>query len=157
MVDGLDDTTRRRFLKNATIGMLAFVSAALGSVLAAFAIPRAGRRTPVWVVLAPLDSVPEDTFRTFRVRVPRQHGWMMEEVERVVYARRTTTGVLVLSSTCTHLGCAVRWRAGTGEFQCPCHGGVYDADGAVKDGPPPAPLARYMVRESAGLVEISSV
>jgi hypothetical protein len=31
-------------------------------------------------------------------------------------------------------------------FKCPCHGGIYDRNGAVKDGPPPAPLAKVATR-----------
>ena len=31
-------------------------------------------------------------------------------------------------------------------FKCPCHGGVYDRNGAVVAGPPPAPLATLATR-----------
>ena len=34
-------------------------------------------------------------------------------------------------------------------FLCPCHGGVYYADGTVAGGPPPQPLFRYGVRDRA--------
>jgi menaquinol-cytochrome c reductase iron-sulfur subunit len=47
---------------------------------------------------------------------------------------------------CSHLGCPVNWRAGAELFLCPCHGGVYYADGSVAGGPPPRPLVRYSVR-----------
>ena len=40
----------------------------------------------------------------------------------------------------------VNWRAGAELFLCPCHGGVYYADGSVAGGPPPRPLVRYSVR-----------
>ena len=44
------------------------------------------------------------------------------------------TTVRALSATCTHLGCQVRWDA-KDKFHCPCHGGVYGADGAVLETP----------------------
>jgi len=44
------------------------------------------------------------------------------------------------SAVCTHLGCIVKWLTETGEFQCPCHGGRFGADGQVLSGPPPKPL-----------------
>ena len=44
---------------------------------------------------------------------------------------------------CTHLGCPVRWVADAKLFLCPCHGGVYYADGTVSAGPPPKPLPQY--------------
>jgi menaquinol-cytochrome c reductase iron-sulfur subunit len=40
----------------------------------------------------------------------------------------------------------VNWRPGAELFLCPCHGGVYYADGTVAGGPPPRPLARFNVR-----------
>ena len=44
---------------------------------------------------------------------------------------------LVLSVNCAHLGCPVTWFQQSGLFMCPCHGGVYYADGAHASGPPP--------------------
>jgi len=42
---------------------------------------------------------------------------------------------------CTHMGCEVAWRPATSTYACPCHEGVYDADGRPVAGPPPRPLA----------------
>jgi Rieske Fe-S protein len=48
-----------------------------------------------------------------------------------------------------HLGCPI--AATPGGFQCPCHGGVYDAKtGKVLAGPPPQPLRAIEVRQSSG-------
>ena len=37
---------------------------------------------------------------------------------------------LVLGVNCAHLGCPVTWFPQSGLFMCPCHGGVYYADGS---------------------------
>ncbi|HJT86501.1 MAG TPA: Rieske (2Fe-2S) protein [Bryobacteraceae bacterium] len=58
------------------------------------------------------------------------------------------------SINCTHLGCPVRWLPDARLFMCPCHGGVYYADGRVAGGPPPRPLEQYQVRVRNGQVEI---
>jgi menaquinol-cytochrome c reductase iron-sulfur subunit len=55
---------------------------------------------------------------------------------------------------CAHLGCPVRWLPKAGLFMCPCHGGVYYADGSVAAGPPPRGLFKYPVRVHDGQVEI---
>jgi Rieske Fe-S protein len=52
----------------------------------------------------------------------------------------------VLSNSCAHLGCPVRWLVNTeghGEFLCPCHGGIYDINGEWVGGPPPRGMYRY--------------
>ncbi len=51
----------------------------------------------------------------------------------------------VLSNSCAHLGCPVRWVIieGDGEFLCPCHGGIYDINGGYVGGPPPRGMYRY--------------
>lgn len=47
------------------------------------------------------------------------------------------------SAVCTHLGCTVN-LVGKG-FHCPCHGSVFNENGAVVSGPAPAPLAWFEV------------
>jgi isorenieratene synthase len=54
-----------------------------------------------------------------------------------------------LSLTCTHQGCTVQ-PAANGEFHCPCHGAVYDAQGRVVSGPARRDLARYAVVQTDG-------
>ena len=43
----------------------------------------------------------------------------------------------VLSAVCPHLGCSVGWNETKGQFVCPCHNGVFAADGTLVSGPPP--------------------
>jgi Rieske Fe-S protein len=62
----------------------------------------------------------------------------------------------VLSNSCAHLGCPVRWVfiEGKGEFLCPCHGGIYDINGGWVGGPPPRGMYSYAeveVRENGRL------
>jgi cytochrome b6-f complex iron-sulfur subunit len=47
------------------------------------------------------------------------------------------TGIV---DSCTHLGCTFPWNNIDQEFQCPCHGSRYNADGSVLRGPAPLPL-----------------
>jgi Rieske Fe-S protein len=62
-------------------------------------------------------------------------------------AIRLPGGELVgYSAVCTHLSCAVLWRAEEGELHCPCHDGVFDPrTGGVLAGPPPRPLPRVVL------------
>jgi cytochrome b6-f complex iron-sulfur subunit len=47
---------------------------------------------------------------------------------------------------CTHLSCAVFYRAGSGKIECPCHNGWFDAaTGTPVQGPPPRPLPSLKV------------
>ena len=52
----------------------------------------------------------------------------------------------VFAINCAHLGCPVRWFAQSGLFMCPCHGGVYYADGSRASGPPERGLFEYRYR-----------
>ena len=70
-------------------------------------------------------------------------------------AREAEQQLNVLSSSCAHLGCPVRWILveGHGEFLCPCHGGIYDINGDYVAGPPPRGMYRFthQVREDGKL------
>ena len=62
---------------------------------------------------------------------------------------------VAFSVHCAHLGCPVRWLPDANLFMCPCHGGVYYADGSVAAGPPPHGLTQYPCRVAPdGSVEI---
>jgi Rieske Fe-S protein len=57
-----------------------------------------------------------------------------------------SNAINVLSNSCAHLGCPVRWLVNTdgeGEFLCPCHGGIYDINGGWVGGPPPRGMYHY--------------
>jgi len=74
-----------------------------------------------------------------------EDGYMTRAIHErlaVVQDASSPSGLSALSTTCTHLGCGVAWSAARKVFLCPCHGGVYGADGRVLAGPPPRPLAR---------------
>ena len=51
-----------------------------------------------------------------------------------------------ISLVCTHLSCTVVWNPEKKEFHCPCHDGLFDANGKVLSGPPPAPLQQWKVK-----------
>ena len=47
---------------------------------------------------------------------------------------------VIFAMNCAHLGCPVSWFPQSGLFMCPCHGGVYYANGERASGPPPRGL-----------------
>ena len=102
----------------------------------------AGKKGGDWVTLGPIDSfrigdtrlvTPEHLSRT--ARRPR-------EAEGSFFLRRDEAGpdgaprFLVLANYCTHAGCAVAWEPQQDQFHCPCHGGLFHADGTRASGRP---------------------
>ncbi|MFL5515798.1 MAG: ubiquinol-cytochrome c reductase iron-sulfur subunit, partial [Gemmatimonadales bacterium] len=84
-------------------------------------------------------------------------AWAGQTAKTAIYVRRVTDQQFtVFAVNCTHLGCPVNWRDGANLFMCPCHGGVYYADGTVSAGPPPRALPQYPVRVHDGQVEIQT-
>ena len=146
---------RRGFL----IRIIQTVHASIGATLAfivggAVVAPSFSRRQPVWLAAGSLSQVEDGTPLPITLRVARADGASEVIDHRVVYLVKTGDQVRALDSTCTHLGCRTKYNAGTQHFECPCHGGVYDAHGNVIAGPPPAPLAAIPARIERGVVMV---
>lgn len=50
------------------------------------------------------------------------------------------------SAVCTHLNCTVQFQESSRQIWCACHNGLYDLNGKVVSGPPPAPLEQFDVK-----------
>lgn len=83
-------------------------------------------------------------------------GVTMQVGSHAVVVVRGRSGFKAFSAVCTHLGCLVRWDGANNEFLCPCHAAVFDANGKVVSGPPPAPLPEYVIKEVGDKVYVSA-
>lgn len=68
---------------------------------------------------------------------------------------RRNNELVAFSAVCTHFGCTVAYEPADEVFVCPCHGGEYDIDGNVLDGPPPKPLPKLKVQIESGKILLS--
>jgi menaquinol-cytochrome c reductase iron-sulfur subunit len=142
------DPGRRRFLGGVTTALLAAIGGTVAAILGGAVIsPRLLGRREDWLPAASLDSLQENQPLAVTLRVARRDGYRQIVDRKTVFVVKTgNSGVIALDSTCTHLGCRVRWDPDQRLLLCPCHGGVYGPTGAVKAGPPPAPLQAMSTR-----------
>lgn len=118
------------------VGLLASYGTLAGQTLS-FLLPTGLAKRKRRIFLGPVAAFPIDAVRPIRDLKGDE-----------VLVKRTKDGFLAFSSTCPHLGCKVRWEADATRFFCPCHNGVFNADGVAVSGPPadagqnlyPAPL-----------------
>jgi menaquinol-cytochrome c reductase iron-sulfur subunit len=143
-----DTPGRRRALVALVNGAVALIGGALGALLGAFALrPTVGGSTERWIRAGEMADLPPGVPVPRVLSVSRADGWYRERARQTVFlVRAGERDVKAFSATCTHLGCQVRWDAEAKTFNCPCHGGAYDANGQVVDGPPPRPLDRIETR-----------
>jgi menaquinol-cytochrome c reductase iron-sulfur subunit len=144
----VEDAGRRRFLARVVQLIHGAIAATLGVILGgAIVLPSFARRREDWLQAAVLSDLPDNEPFTAMVRVQREDGYSRIVDRKVIFLVKTSeTDVRALSSTCTHLGCRVSWDPDDLLLKCPCHGGVFDASGAVKEGPPPTPLPTLPTR-----------
>jgi menaquinol-cytochrome c reductase iron-sulfur subunit len=90
--------------------------------------------------LGPLADIPTGTWSLRTLEVVQADGWKKTRVRHSIWVRRQgegEKGFTVLSPICPHLGCPINWHTDQRKFICPCHGGIFDADGRFVGGPPP--------------------
>ena len=98
-----------------------------------------------WDLLQPLEasgfggkvrSVPPDAVPdTGAIEVPQARAYLVR-IQGEVHA---------ISEKCTHLGCRVPFCNTSSQFECPCHGSVFNRAGDWREGPAPRGMDRYPI------------
>jgi nitrite reductase/ring-hydroxylating ferredoxin subunit len=110
-----------------------------------------------WISLGEADAFPSGETRLAFYRNPFKRSWDGETDNVACYVRRLgATEFQVFAINCAHLGCPVRWFPQSQLFMCPCHGGVYYADGARASGPPERGLFTYDWKIVSGELQIDA-
>lgn len=150
--------SRRRFLTRLSLSLAGVCAVVIGAPSAGFVLAPLFRKVAgTWRDVGATHefAIGETVSVTFED--PSPLPWAGVTARAAAWLRRETADrFTAFSAHCTHLGCPVRWMPGADLFLCPCHGGVYYADGRVAAGPPPHPLFRYEVRVADGQVQIKA-
>jgi menaquinol-cytochrome c reductase iron-sulfur subunit len=119
-----------------------------------------------WQAVGPTSDFSPDTYRPVVITAVENIG---ETGKTTAYVRRGNPQVtanqtkyppespdeyIAISTRCAHVGCPVRFVQASGNFICPCHGGVYGFLGERIGGPPVRPLDRFQTRVTNGQVEV---
>jgi Rieske Fe-S protein len=108
-----------------------------------------------WVSLGPIDQFPIGETRLATYENPVNQPWDGETANTPCWVRRSAQMTFqVFAINCAHLGCPVRWFPQSGLFMCPCHGGVYYADGSRASGPPERGLFEYQYKVADNKLQI---
>ncbi len=145
---------RRSFLK-VLIGIITlFISLMLGiPFVGSLIVSRFKTGKQVWNRAGDVNSLPVGRPVRLNFFVRTEDAYRHETTVQSIWAlKHSDSEVTVYSPICTHLGCYFKWDAGTGHFECPCHGSVFAVDGKVLGGPAPRPLDTLPVRIDNGVL-----
>lgn len=147
--------SRRRLLNRLSLtlsGLAGFVVSV--PIIAYLLSPLLNPAKNVWRDVGPVSQFRIDETVQVEIQDPSPLPWAGQTATTAAWLRRTEQGFTAFAVNCTHLGCPVNWLGSAEIFICPCHGGVFYADGAVAAGPPPRPLWRHEVRVRDDRVEV---
>jgi quinol---cytochrome c reductase iron-sulfur subunit, bacillus type len=157
--------TRSRFLEASTLGVGAAIGAIVTLPVLGFTVlPPFTDVEESEADLGPLENFPRGTYVIASYLANPKAG---EVSRRTAFVRNNGTtdagepSFTILYSRCVHLGCPVQPNGPVDEqgrtevdgvelrpvlaqsFGCPCHGGLYDAEGNRQAGPPVRSMDRY--------------
>jgi menaquinol-cytochrome c reductase iron-sulfur subunit len=140
--------TRRRFLSRISLALSGLAAAVISVPILAYLLsPLLQGVVQEWRDVGAVDSFRVGETVEVAFDEPSSLPWAGQTAQTAVWLRRAADQEFIaFGLNCTHLGCPVNWQAGAQLFLCPCHGGVYNADGTVAGGPPPRALVNFKVR-----------
>jgi menaquinol-cytochrome c reductase iron-sulfur subunit len=162
---------RRAFFELVTYGLGAIAAAVVGFPFVGY-LAGVRKKQIVWVPLGSVTSFslnetrlvtfenPLNEIRPVTLGSPSRQPWDGMVANTGVYVRNQGADqqeqFLVLAMNCAHLGCPVSWFPQSGLFMCPCHGGVYYANGERASGPPPRGMFHCVWRIREGQLEVQA-
>jgi len=149
-------TSRRGVIVWLTWLFGAIASAAAGAPIIGYLFaPAIDRREDQWVDLGKVDSFPVGETQLVELAKNPLAGPLDGVTGKLaVYVRHVQAEQFqVFLVNCAHLGCPVSWFREPGLFMCPCHGGVYYANGDRASGPPPRGLYKAENKIEAGVLQ----
>lgn len=99
---------------------------------------------------------------TFKIGKPADYPpnsvtFVQDQKLFVVRGKDGIEGIRIISSVCTHMGCTPKWVEAKNQWECPCHGSVFNLKGNVIAGPAPKSLPWYKaVIASDGKIIVNS-
>jgi menaquinol-cytochrome c reductase iron-sulfur subunit len=148
--------SRRRFLSRLSIGLSALAGLVVGVPIVSYLLsPLINPAPDMWRAVGSVDQFKIGDTVQVAIDDPSPLAWAGQTARTAAWLRRTgPDSFSAFWVNCTHLGCPVNWRPDSQLFLCPCHGGVYYADGSVAGGPPPHALFHMDTRVRGGNVEV---
>jgi menaquinol-cytochrome c reductase iron-sulfur subunit len=140
--------SRRRFLSRVSLALSGLAGAIVSVPILAYLLSPLIEQEPAdWRDVGLVENFRVGETVEVAYDDPSPLPWAGQTARTAVWLRRTSpSDFTAFSINCTHLGCPVNWRPDAQLFLCPCHGGVYYADGSVAGGPPPHALPTLAVR-----------
>ena len=151
--------SRRWLLLKAGIALNGLVGLALAAPVLRYLLApwRKDASYNSWVSLGTADDFPAGETRLAFYKNPYTRSWDGATDNVACYVRRESADQFrVFAINCAHLGCPVRWFPQSQLFMCPCHGGVYYADGSRASGPPERGLFTYEWKVVSGNLQIDA-
>ena len=135
-------SSRRGFLFKLGLALNALGAILVGIPVVGYILAPARRfSSQSWIKLGGVDSFPVGQTRFAQYENPFRVQWDGDSAKVACWVRRVDAQRFqVFAVNCAHLGCPVRWFPQSKLFMCPCHGGVYYANGERASGPPPRGL-----------------
>jgi len=137
-----EEVTRRGFVGWA-VGLAAgFVGLVAGIPLVGFVTAQVSAAEPGdFVGVADVASIPVGEPFGISFAEATRDAYNYAVLPHSVYAlKKSDTDIVVYSPVCPHLGCQVFYDRQKQEYVCPCHGSVFDINGARTAGPAPRGL-----------------
>jgi quinol---cytochrome c reductase iron-sulfur subunit, bacillus type len=151
--------SRRTFLMNVGISLNALVALVIATPLAGYVLGPVLRRKEylTWVPVGKVAEFPVGETKLISFQNPFSDAWDGATAKIPAYVRHSAADEFtVFAINCAHLNCPVRWFSESQLFMCPCHGGVYYADGSRASGPPERGLFTYPMKIENGTLMIEA-
>ncbi len=152
----IERVSRRKLLNYGIFGLSALAGTVVGIPIVSYLLsPLLSPAKNEWRDVGAVDDFKIGDTVEVTLEEPSPLPWAGDTANTSAWLRRTgDQEFTAFAVNCTHLGCPVNWLQEAELFLCPCHGGIYDANGNVAGGPPPQPLWQHETRVVNGRVEV---